>query len=248
MSILGVGGSALLDFSGDPKFRTLHNTKSPGVESRIGGLMTDYDTTKGAGQSALSDYISRYLAQTPETSARTAEEIAPLNRIYSGGAASDLATLRAQRTQAIDEAARVAGQSALARANRSVVGDDGSGGSYRDRLLMSATMPYHVNAAADEAAQARADYEYLQNQQLALGGRRQSMEDQLLARGLVPQQLRQAMYSGDVNNLAGISGLENANNIYGVQQKTTGAQRWGHFLQDAQGYQDKDMATMAQSY
>jgi hypothetical protein len=248
MSVAGMIGSGLTSFSGDPKFRTLTNVKSPAAQQRIKGLYGEYDSSVGANKDALSEYIQNFLSGQKTAESNTAGEVAPLNRLYGGGVETDLANLRAGRTAAINKAATTAGEMALARANRSVVGADGSGSSYRDRLLMSATQPYAVQAAADEAQQARQDYGDVIGQQFAMAGRRQAMEDQLIQRGLTPAAAKQAALSSDTAGLQGILGLENANNIYGVQQKTTGLQRWGKFLQDAQGYQDKDMATMAQSY
>jgi len=246
--LVGLGGSAMLNFSGDPKFRTLHNVKSPAIQSRLTGLLGDYDATRTGGQDALTKYIADYLAGQGAAETRTGEEMAPINRLYGGGVEADLAALRSGRTEAVNRAAKLGADYGIAAANRSSLGGDGSGGSYRDRLLMAATQPYYAQAAVDEANAARQDYGDVMGQQVALAGRRQAMQDALVARGLAPQAAEQAMYSQNLSNLGGLVGLENANNMYGLQQKTTGLQRWGNFLNQQQGQMDSNQANAMQSY
>jgi len=244
-SLFGIGGSAFNDFSGDPKFRTLRNTKSPGIASRENALLGDFDSNRTAGQAALGDYISKYLAGSADAGKRTEEEMAPLNRLYDGGFETDQAGLRARRLSAATDMNKWRSGFAQATANRSMVGSDGSGGTYRDRLLAGVVLPYQLQAQVQDADQASQDYYRRLGLQTGMAGTRQGMADTLAQRSLVPATARQQMFGANAGNLGSLTAIDEANNIYGVQQKTTGMQRWGKFLNDLQSYQDKDEAKMA---
>lgn len=227
-------GNLLGLFQDDPTFGVLSNVKSKPLAGAATSLLGDWQANRTAGQSALSDFISKYLAGTQNAEKYTGQETDLMGQFYNGGMASSLAQLNAQREQAVNDAARVATQEAIRRVNLGRIGDTGTGSSYDARMMMGALTPISTQAALDKANQNRADLEYLTNMGINLAGRRTGLEDALAMRGLVPYQVQQGMWGANAQGLKDLVGIDQANTFYGLQRNTTDLDRWINFLNGEQ--------------
>lgn len=248
MSVFGETANVLGLFQSDPTFRTLRNVKNPELGSRIDDSLAAYDTVKNSGNDALGDYITKYLAGTAAADSTSKQEIGNIDQYYNGSIDSQLAQLRAQRAKAVGDAATYGANVGLANSNRSLVGGDGSGGSYADRLRMGATQPYFVNAAVDNATQAKSDFDATNAARLALTGKRTQLADMNAGRALQPEQIRRNLFSQNLDYLKNIGEQDRGNTFYGLQQKTTDLDKWINHLNTSQANMDKDLGTAMQMY
>lgn len=192
-------------------------TKNTGLAARFGSALQDYDTVRTSGQSALQEYIRKYLAQEAPMNARTTQEIGNLDRYFNGDVQREMAGLRAQRGLAVTNAANLAQRYALANQNRSLVGNEGGGSSYDRRLALRNMGDIQTQAALDAANQSRNDYGQLESVRLGLTGQRNALANQIAGYGLVPEQVRRQMYGQDLGYLSNLTSLDQANTFYGLQ-------------------------------
>lgn len=225
----GVGG-IIRSLSGTPKVSVTRQVKNKTLGPLIDSAIGQYSTNKTATDTALSDYISKYLANAPTATANTTQESGAISQFYNGDMANQLAALRASRSAAVNSAADVAAAQATRGVNASQLGNEGSGSSYNTRLAIGATAPIRVQAAVDNANQERSDLGYVTQNQLALTGQRNQLANTQAAYGLVPEQVRQQVYGQDIGNLGKLTALDQANTFYGLQQAPN---MWADFADSA---------------
>lgn len=204
-----------LGSSDDPT--TIANAKNSGLNRRINDTLTRYDTVSKDSSNALADYIASYFGNTKTATSNTGQEVGNINRYFDGGAASDLAGLRATRSGAVNNAADLASQYALANLSRSRAGGAGGPSSYDTRMALRNTGDIATQAAVDDATQARNDWSTLEQQRLGLTGARTNLLDQLAARPLAPANMERQMLGQDLGILGQIGGVDQANTFYGLK-------------------------------
>lgn len=216
---MGAVGGVLRATSGPPSVSTVSSVKNPALQANIDAAIGGFGDYVNQGNAAFANYLSQWNAGQPGAAARTGQEIGALDQFYNGGMANQLAQLRAQRARAMTNAADVASQQAIRALNASRVTGQGGLSSYNQRLAMANLTPIRVQAALDDANQARADLGYLTQNQIGLAGQRQGMANQLAGYGLVPTQQRLAMLQGQAGYLGMLGNLDQQNKFYGLQQK-----------------------------
>lgn len=216
---MGAVGGVLRATSGPPQVSTISSVKNPALQGNIDSLISGYKSLASSGDTALSDYISKYMAGQGAADKRTGQELGSMDQFYNGAMSNQLAQLRAQRSSALTNAADVASQQAIASENRSRVSGQGGLGSYDTRMAMANLTPIRAQAALEDANQARADLGYVTGNQLGLTGQRQGIANQNAAYGLVPEQTRLAMMQGRSGYLGSLGNLDQQNKFYGLQQK-----------------------------
>lgn len=216
---MGAVGGVIRAVSGPPSVSTVSSVKNPALQGNIDQLISGYKTIANSGDTALSDYISKYMAGEGAASQRTGQEIGAMDQFYNGSMNNQLAQLRAQRASAMTDAANVAAQQAIAAQDRSRVTGSGGLGSYNTRMTMASLQPIRVQAALDNANQERQDLGYVTGQQLGLAGQRTALANQQAAYGLVPQQTRMQLASQEAGYLGQLGNLDQQNKFYGLQQK-----------------------------
>jgi len=223
-------GSMITAFQGNPTFSTLTNVKNPGLNKQINSAAAGAGTLNSNAQASLADYITKYMGGLPAAQQRTNQEVASVDSLYNGGMAQQLAALRAAQMSATNAAANVATQQALRGLNAGRLGEQGAGSSYDARMAIGALQPIAVQAALTNAGQARTDLGTLTGLQLGNLGVAQGLANQQAAYGMQPVSAAEAVYGQNLNNLNGLAGLYNANDIYGVQQNKTTLDEIGNFF------------------
>lgn len=235
MSYLGaaagaIGGGLSAGFAGTGSYGLQDIVKNPLVQQQINQGVRANKTLNTQNQQSLSDFISTYLNNQKQFESQAGQDIGAMNQFYNGSMASQLATLRAQRAAAVNNAADVAAQQALRAGNQSLLTGQGGGGSYADRLRMGALIPIRTAAALDNANQARSDLGYLTQNQLALAGQRNNLLNTISTYGLMVPQMRNQFFQNNLNNLSGLEGLYSGNNIYGVKYSPSAGELAGQVL------------------
>lgn len=230
-----VVGGALKGFQGDPDFRTLSNVKNRDINKKLKGLLGEWDTTSKENKDTLTNFSSKFLADQPERETQARQESGVVDRYYNGGIETALSNLRNKRTEAL----KTATQRALDYATRTrkaaaLGGGGGTGNSYLNRMALVTSGDILSQAALDEANQERQDLDFLERSRLGLIGQRGNIVDAALQRVLVPKSLQDAEMARRVALLGNLSNLDQQNNFYGLQQKTTGLDRWANVLGSTQ--------------
>lgn len=205
-------------FQGPDQFRTLRNVKNSTIDTANSGLLSDLAASKGDTARSISDLSQRYSTTQPQVEANAAQEAASINDIYNGQFAKNLAAIRANRAQAMASASdRAIGYATRQRQNASML-RPGGGSSYFDRLALQQTGDINAKTAIDQADQEKQDYMAATNAQLSLAGRRNAITDATLQRILYPASLKAQALAQQTQELGGLTNIDNANDIYGVQK------------------------------
>lgn len=215
-------------FQGDPDFRTISNIKWRPLQREIDASLSDYGGLKRSGEASLQDWISKYLADTINAEKRTGEETGAIDRYYDGSLESQLLDIRNRRAKAIGEAATLGGKKAIQSMNLSRLGGDGGTSSYDTRNLMRTIGDINTGAAVDASNQERGDLGYLESGRLGLLGKRQDLADTLINRALAPEGMRRNIFNQNLGMLGNLQKLDAGNKFYGLQQKSTGIDRWAN--------------------
>jgi hypothetical protein len=216
---MGAIGGILRATSGPPSVSTVSSVKNKALGANIDNAIAGYGQVASQGDQALSDYISKYMAGEGAAQNRTNQEIGGIDQFYNGAMANQLAQLRAERASAMTNAADVATKQALRAQSNSRLTGSGGLGSYNSRQTIAALQPIRVQAALDNANQARTDLGYITQNQLGLTGQRNALAANQAAYGLVPQQQRLAMLQQRAGYLGNLGNLDQQNTFYGLQQK-----------------------------
>ena len=217
MSLFSGGITALGQLTGDTGTTSLaKTTKNAGIDSAESSLLSNVNASTPSS-STLSSYITNYLANYPTESKNTKQETGVIDSYYNGSAANALSDLRGQRSIALTNAANLAGQQALRAQNLSAVGGAGGGGSYWNRQALGNLTNVQTQAALDNANQARSDWGTINQGQLSLLGQRNNLTNNLSNMALAPYANAQSLNSAGIQNLSGITNIDNANNIYGLK-------------------------------
>lgn len=191
----------------------------PAVAARLQQLYGQWTKAQAAGQTGLADFISKYMANQGQAARNTAQEQAAIEQFYNGGMAGQLAQLRAGRTAAIMNAARVASQQALRGVSGAQMGEQGAGGSYAGRMALGALLPIQTQAALDSQNQERSDIGYLTGQQLGLQGQRTALGTAQAGYPYAPAQWRSQQLASDTGALGQLGQISNANTMYYLTRK-----------------------------
>lgn len=216
-----IGG--ILRATGSNGVNVVSKVKNPALQRYIDSQIGAFGGVQASGQSAMNDYISRYLAGAKDSAVRSQQEIGDVDQFYNGDMSRQLAQLRASRSAAINNAADVAGQQAIRGVNQSRLNNDGGPSSYDSRMMISALAPIKAQAAVDNSNQERADLGYVTQNQLSLAGVRDKMANSQAGYGLVPEAVRQSMYASNLGELGSLGQLDQMNKFYGLKQDSNTA-------------------------
>ena len=244
---MGAIGGGLRAFSGDPKYKVLRNVKNQKIDSLISSGLSDYESFVPDQKKATDAFAAAFEAETPGAQERTGQEVGVVDRVYSGGLASDLAGLRRQRFDARSKSVDLALKNARQQTNAARILRGGGNSSYAQKLGLDLANRVNAQALLEDADAARADYANVFNQQLGLMGRRSAMRDALAGRALVPQAQRQADFASRLGILGGLNELEKSNTFYGLQQEKSTAEKWAQ-LADALDQGIMNAASIAGSF
>lgn len=214
------------------KFYTQRNTKNQALKRYIDEYIKGFGAERSAGQNTLNDYITKYLAGSADAQARATQESDVIGQFYNGSLAQKLAQLRASRAAAVNSAADLSVADTIRRLNSSRLGEGGGPSSYDTRLGISATAPIRAQAAIDNANAERSDLNYITNNELALTGQRQALQDAIAARGLVPYNLRRQNYAQDLGILGQLGEQDRANTFYGLRYEKPKSELAGNVTND----------------
>lgn len=222
-------GNMLTAWEGNPTYSLLDVVKNRGIQGGINGAIGQNSAYNAQAQQYLGDYISKYLNNEGAQAQRTNQQIGTLDSYYNGSMAGQLAGLRAAQQQATLNAAALATQQAQRSLNLGRLGQQGSGGSYDARMAIGAMQPIQVQAALTNAQQARSDLGYLTGLQQQGLGQAQQLANAQAAYRLAPIAAAQQVMGNNLGNLSGLAAVNNANNIFGVQQDKTLLDKMGAF-------------------
>lgn len=233
MSSLGKLVGDIGGLAGDKgSYGVMRLTKNKELQGRLDTSLKDYDSTKASSSEALDQYIKNYLAGTKDAEVRSGQEIGVLDEYYNGGVENELARLRTSRADAARDAVTRALAYSTRGQNLARVGSDGGGSSYDRQLANKAATDIEVQNAMEQAALERGDWDYLQRSKLSMAGQRQAMSDALLARGLVPSNMRKDELGWNLSTLGDLLKLDNANKIYGTEYKPSTSEQIGGVVDD----------------
>lgn len=213
----GLGGG-LARALGSDNVSVTSKVKNPAIQATIDRALSNYSKYTGGEQTALSDYISKYLGQQGQFEKNVGQESSAIGQFYTGDMANKLAQLRSQREGAVNATADVGVKQALASVDRSRLGEQGGSSSYDQRLAAGAVLPIRTQAALDTANQARSDLGYVTQNQLGLVGQRENLSNALAEYGLAPSRTAAGIEKSDISNLGGITNLDQANKFYGLKK------------------------------
>ncbi len=217
-------------------------TKSGPVQSSLNNLISNYNTTAASDSTALqgglSGFINQYLSQGPQATRYAGQEQSAIDRFYNGDVEKQLASIRGATGQASSEAVQRALDYNRANLNRSVMGGGGAGdSSYLNRVGIGTAADLYNRNLLGQLGQERTDVGYTNQMPLSLIGQRTGIGDTLAQRSLVPATtsmgLNQQNLGWDANTLAALAGINNQNNMYGVQYKPSFMERAGSLINNA---------------
>jgi hypothetical protein len=215
------------------KTQTTRNIKNTELAKLINQGIGDYGNIRQSGMDAFDQYYKDFMAGNAGANARSGQEVGVLDRYYNGGVENDLMGLRNRRDAATMNAAELASQRAIRGLNSSRLLGSGTPSSYDRRMATRYLGDIGVQQALDRTGPERADYSWLQGQQLGLGGRRQAMIDANTGRVLVPEGIRRQFYGQDLGFLGNLGEQDRANTFYGLKYKPSTAEEIGTALQNS---------------
>ena len=236
MSGIGANTTQVAKWLGanEGKTVTTRNIKNTELAKLINQGISDYGGIRSSGQDAFDKYFADWQAGQPGAQTRTNQEVGVLDRFYDpSGVENDLLGLRNRRNAATQQAAELASLRAIRGLNQSRLLGGGGPSSYDSRQRMRYLGDIGVQSALDRAAQERSDYDYLMNQRLGLGGRRQAMIDAQTGRVLQPEQIRRGLYGQNLGFLGNLGEQDRANTFYGLKYKPSTAEEIGTALQNS---------------
>lgn len=213
----GLGGGIARALGSDD-VNVVTKVKNPAIQSAIDQALSNYKGYAGQEQSALGDYITKYLGQQGQFEKNVGQESGAIGQFYTGEMGQKLSALRQNRAAAVNAAADVGVKQALANVNRSRLGEQGGGSSYDRRLAIGAVLPIRTQAALDNANQERTDLGYVTQNQLGLTGQREALSNALASYGLVPYATAAGVGTRNLGQLSGITNLDQANKFYGLKK------------------------------
>lgn len=207
---------SLLGSGSDPtSINSIKNKTLAGLQRTLQG---DYSVNREAGYKSLGDYISSFLGNTPAATRNTGEEVANIGRFYSGEAGNELAGIRNQTYRDALAANDLASRFYLRNAaNQSVTGTGSGSSSYFTRQALANLAPIQANAALTRDAQARSDWQAIEDAKRTYTGQRTALEDALAGRSLVPAQASNALLSQNIGQLGALGQIDQANTFYGLK-------------------------------
>ena len=236
MSGIGANTTQLAKWLGasDGKTSVQRLVKNKQLGTLIDQGITDYGGIRSSGQSAFDKYFADWQAGQPGAARRSEQEVGVIDRYYDPtGVENDLLGLRNRRNAATQQAAELASLRAIRGLNQSRLLGGGGPSSYDSRQRMRYLGDIGVQSALDRTAQERADYDYLMNQRLGLGGRRQAMVDAQTGRVLQPEGIRRNLYGQNLGFLGNLGELDRANTFYGLKYDPSFAEELGTTIQNS---------------
>jgi len=215
---MGAIGGILRATSGPGQYSTVSSVKNQALGGSINSAIGQLPSYQANINNSLGTFTSNWNAATPTTRTQTNQEVGAIGQFYNGAMSNQLAQLRQQRQQATNAAADVAVQQALRAQDSSRLTGSGGLSSYNTRQAMAATTPIRVQAALDNANQARADLGYVTGNQLSLAGQREALTNAQAQRALVPAQAQGSLMEQQNRVLGGLANADEANTFYGLQK------------------------------
>ncbi|HEU4343699.1 MAG TPA: hypothetical protein VFU31_19285 [Candidatus Binatia bacterium] len=230
MSGVGSNTTQLAKWLGaeDGKTSVQRLVKNQDLGKLIDQGITDYGKIRSSGQSAFDKYFADFQADAPGARRRTDQEVGVIDRFYDpSGVENDLLGLRNRRSAAANKAAELASMRAIRGLNSSRLLGSGTPSSYALRQRMRYLGDIGVQNAMDQTAQERADWDYLMNQRLGLGGRRTAMIDANTGRVMQPENVRRSLYGQNLGFLSNLGEQDRANTFYGLKYDPSFAEELG---------------------
>lgn len=217
-SLFGTGGL----FGKDPEYEGVMVPKSKEFEERFPNYLRLLDKTNRQSTQYGNRFARNWRSDQGLAEARADEEAATLDPYFNGGIKAELEALRQERKQAT-EAASGRAMDFLRRDLNSgrVANDAGAGSSYLSRLGLRNASDISLQAALDDVAQKRNDFNQLEAAKMGMLGQRSAITDAALRRMLVPIQTQNDIYGQNLAHLGNLENIMNSNRIFGVQQKVS---------------------------
>lgn len=210
---------SLLDaIQGDKTFSTVSNVKSDKIADLLAGLYEADKNATNQNEWSIGDLTKKWFATQGERQQQARQEMAALDRFYTGDLANELAGIRAKRRSAFTDATDRALAGITRNKNLGLLGGDSSGGSYANRIALGLGRDAEISAALDAVNQEKSDLNYLTGNQINLAGRRGQIGDAAYLRGLMPGQLRSQEVSRRIGNLGMMDSIDKSNTFYGLKQ------------------------------
>lgn len=193
------------------------NVRDPATATRIGAAGQRFDVDVNDTRQSFTDFTRAFREAQPQAQQFFDEEAGAIGRVYDQGPAGvqgQLNRLSAQRQAAITTQAQRAMRNALASTNagRMLTGDSG----YLDAVLADATGNIGAQAARERFDLDRLNLLGVTDMQTRLGGRRGTLQDAMLSRGLLPIEAQQRLAGNELAQLAGLSNLTNSNTFFNL--------------------------------
>lgn len=191
------------------------NVKDPATAARIGKAGARFDIDVNDTRQSFADFTKAFMDGQKEAQTLFNQESSAIGRVFDpNGLQADLNNLSDVRQRAITTAAQRAMNQALARTNagRMTLGDS----SYLDAQMLDSMGGINAQAAREKSDLDRMNLLTVLDAQGRFGGQRTNFLNQLLGRGLLPIQAKQAMAGNELAQLAGLSNLTNANTFYNL--------------------------------
>lgn len=205
--------------AGGAQFTTLANVKNPAIDARLAEILKTFDTVS---KSTPEEFVTRLRAAGPQFEGFTQQDIANLSDISGPGLETKLQGLRANRRAAVRSAAdRALGDLtrilSLGRMGQSTGAAPLGQSSYLTKLGLDKASEIETGAALDQAAQERADLDYLNQLRLGTLGKRGELLQTDIGRSLLPSQVNAQWFNQLMSSLLPIVSASNANTFYGLQ-------------------------------
>lgn len=215
-----------------PNLKLQTFVKNKPLQEQIDFSLDKSKRTFDLSEDAIRGFDELWKTTQPRWTQLAEGDISRIGDIYSGKLETQLSDLRRGQREA-----RIgATESALARARGSdtaraaALGLPG-GGSYRNLMEARVMSDIMNQAAMEDAALARGDFNYLQQMQLGNLGARQNMLGAMEQREMTPLQVAASARGIPMQNLRAIQQMDEANKIYNMYRERD----WLERAADAEG-------------
>ena len=204
----------------------LNHAKNAKIQSGLDDLIGQYGKYASSDSTSLDNFISNYLKTAPATNAAnaadTAQENDAIGGYYNGDVANTLAGFRARQSQFGNQAVEQALAQNRGNMNRSVLGGGGSGdSSWQKREGIGVASQLDLQNAMNILNQERSDYGTVLGGEVSNAGRRMALNNALtnsnVQSQMLPAELRQQLMGYNLNDLLGLSNINNANEMYATK-------------------------------
>jgi hypothetical protein len=206
--------------SDKPNLKLQTFVKNKPLQEQIDFSLDKSRRTFDLSEDAIRSFGDLWSTTQPRWTEFAERDIGRIGDIYSGKLETQLGDLRrGQREARIGATESALGRARGAETARAAAMGLPGGSSYRN-LMESRIMSDIMNQAAmEDAALARGDFNYLQQAQLGNLGVRQNMLGAMEQREMTPLQFASTARGIPLQNLSGIQAMDEANKIYNMYRK-----------------------------